>query len=187
MAQKKNDLGLYFIQMPGVKKYWGWFCAMGLLLIALGALAVGYAKWATEFTVIVLGVLLAGSGIVQIASGIYANKWTGYSVSLLLGLLYIVAGGMCIFKPMQSATGIGLLIAAVLLVGGAFRLVSALRYRFDHWPLVAFSGIISIGLGVLILAEWPQDALWVIGLFVGIDLILVGSYWVGLGLAAKKS
>lgn len=186
MANKKDDLILFFHEIPNTRKYWGWFLAMGLLLIVLGSLAIGFAKWATEFSVILLGFLLAGGGLLQIGSSFYAKKWTGFSVSLFLGLFYIVAGVLCIYKPMQSALSISLLIAALLLVGGLFRMVSSLRYRFDHWGWVMFNGLISILLGILILAEWPASAIWVIGLFMGIDLLLIGCYWVWLSLIARK-
>lgn len=185
MASKKIDVN-YFYEIPGVHKYWGWFLAIGILLILLGALAIGYANWATEITIILLGFLLAGAGILQIVTGFYAIKWTGFSLSFLLGLLYIIAGGLCIFKPMQSALSISILIAVLLLVGGAFRLISALRNRFDNWGLVVFNGIVAIILGILILAEWPASAIWVIGFFVGIDLLLMGWYWVRLSIAARK-
>lgn len=186
MPIKKNDVIVYFTEMPNAHKYWGWFLLIGLLLIALGALAIGYAKWATEFTVIFLGFLLAGAGILQIISGFYTRKWTGFSISLLLGLFYIIAGCVCIFKPIEGALGISLLIAALLLVGGGFRLGSALRFRFDNWGWVVFNGLIAMLLGILILAEWPASAIWVIGLFVGIDLLLMGCYWVWLSLAVRK-
>jgi uncharacterized membrane protein HdeD (DUF308 family) len=186
MASKKHEVIVYFYKLPDVHKYWGWFFAIGILLIALGVLAIGYANWATEFTVILLGFLLAGAGILQIINGVYALKWTGFSLSLLLGLLYVIAGVLCIFKPVISAESISLLIAALLLIGGSFRLFSALRYRFDNWVWVVFNGFIAILLGILILAEWPASALWVIGLFVGIDLLLMGCYWVRLSLAARK-
>lgn len=186
MAGKKNEMNLFFYEIPDMHKYWKWFFGVGLLLIILGALAIGYANWATEFTVILLGLLLTGAGILQIASGFYAVKWTGFSLSLLLGLFYIIAGVLCIFKPMQSALSISLLIAALFLVGGAFRLVSALRYHFDNWGWVVFNGLISMLLGILIIAEWPASALWVIGLFVGIDLLLMGLYWVKLSLVARR-
>jgi uncharacterized membrane protein HdeD (DUF308 family) len=181
-----NQILLYFYEMPNARKYWGWFFAIGILLVILGLLAISYANWATEFTVILLGFLLAGAGILQIASGFYATRWTGFSLSLLLGLFYIIAGGVCIFKPMEGALSISILIAVLLLVGGLFRLITALRYRFDNWAWVVFNGMIAIILGTLILAEWPASAIWVIGLFVGIDLLLMGCYWIYLSLMAKK-
>lgn len=186
MTSKKNEGIVYFYEIPNVRKYWRWFFAIGMLLIVLGLLAIGYANWATEFTVILLGFFLFVAGLLQIISGFYANKWTGFSLSLLLGLFYVIAGGLCILKPIQSASGISILIAALLLIGGLFRLISALRYRFDNWRWVVFNGLIAIFLGVLILAEWPTSAMWVIGLFVGIDLLILGWYWVRLSLIAKK-
>lgn len=186
MASKKNEVTVYFYEIPNVRKYWGWFFLIGILLITLGLLAVGYSNWATEFTVIILGWLLLGAGILQITSGFYSIKWTGFSLALLLGLFYIIAGGLCILKPILGAESISLLIAALLLVGGFFRLVSALRYRFDNWRWVVFNGLIAIFLGILILTEWPTSAMWVIGLFVGIDLLIMGCNWVRLSLIARK-
>lgn len=186
MASKKTEVFVYLREIPGVKKYWGWFLVLGILLIALGLLAIGYANWATEFTILLLGFVLGTAGLIQIINGFYAARWTGFSVSLLLGLLYIIAGGFCILKPMQSALSISLLIALLLLVGGTFRLISALSHRFDRWGLMVFNGAIAILLGILILAEWPASAIWVIGLFVGIDLLIMGWYWVWLSLIARK-
>ena len=104
-----------------------------------------------------------------------------------MGLFYTFAGFLCIFKPVQSAEGLTLLIAAVLLIGGSFRAVTALSHRFEYWGLAVFSGLISIGLGILILAEWPSSSFWVIGVFVGVDLLLAGWAWVLLSLTARKS
>ena len=39
---------------------------------------------------------------------------------------------------------------------------------------VLLNGIITLVLGILIWQEWPQAAYWVIGLFVGIDMLLDG-------------
>lgn len=50
------------------------------------------------------------------------------------------------------------------------------------WDCQAFNGIIALVMGGLTLAEWPVSGLWVIGLFVGIDLIFFGWSWVALAL-----
>ena len=41
-------------------------------------------------------------------------------------------------------------------------------------------------LGVLIWKGWPASSLWVIGLFVGINLICRGFNWIALGLALRS-
>jgi uncharacterized membrane protein HdeD (DUF308 family) len=45
---------------------------------------------------------------------------------------------------------------------------------------------VTLLLGILIWAQWPVSGLWVIGLFVGIDLIFSGWSWVALALAARS-
>ncbi len=46
-------------------------------------------------------------------------------------------------------------------------------------------GIITFVLGLLVLAQWPASGLWVIGLFVGIDLIFYGCAWIALALELR--
>jgi uncharacterized membrane protein HdeD (DUF308 family) len=41
-------------------------------------------------------------------------------------------------------------------------------------------------LGVMILLQWPFSGFWVIGLFVGIDLLFSGWTWIMLALRLKS-
>ncbi len=56
---------------------------------------------------------------------------------------------------------------------------------FPRWVWVLLSGAVAIVLGVLILARWPSDAVWAIGLLVGIDLLLSGWSLLMLGFAVR--
>ena len=47
-------------------------------------------------------------------------------------------------------------------------------------------GAVTLALGISIWNKWPADALWVIGLFVGIDMLFNGWSLVMLGFAAKS-
>ena len=71
------------------------------------------------------------------------------------------------------------------MVGGIFKIVAALSYRFAAWGWPLVSGIIDVILGVMIWQEWPASALWVIGLFLGINLMFRGINWIGLGLSLR--
>jgi len=46
---------------------------------------------------------------------------------------------------------------------------------------------VSIVLGGIIVLQWPVSGLWVIGLFVAIELILNGWSYVFVALAARKA
>jgi uncharacterized membrane protein HdeD (DUF308 family) len=54
-----------------------------------------------------------------------------------------------------------------------------------YWPLI--SGIVSLILGGLILAEWPQSGLFIIGLFIAIELIFNGWSYLFIALAARAA
>lgn len=173
-------------EVEGISKNWGWFLALGILLVLLGAGVISSAFYATIFTMIILGVFLLCGGVVQIFQAFLARRWTGFFLSLFLGILYIVTGFICLTKPAEAAIGATFLIAALCFVGGLFRMITSLVLRFEHWGWVFFNGLITFILGVLIYSQWPVSGLWVIGLFVGIDLILSGWTWILLSLSAQN-
>lgn len=165
---------------------WGWLVALGIFLVILGAIAIGASVYTTFFTILFLGATLVLAGIAQLIYSFWVKKWSGFFFSLLTGLLYLIMGGMFLWRPLQAAAALTLLIGSFFVVSGVFRIVTALYNRFDQWGWVVFSGAISLILGLLILEEWPLTSLWVIGLFVGIDLIIYGWTCTLIGLVARK-
>jgi uncharacterized membrane protein HdeD (DUF308 family) len=79
-----------------------------------------------------------------------------------------------------------LIIAMFLVFEGVFRIVAALVARYPHSGWVLFNGVITLLLGVMIWRRWPYSGLWVIGLFVGIEMLLNGWSLVMLSLAGRK-
>lgn len=54
------------------------------------------------------------------------------------------------------------------------------------WIWVLLSGVITVLLGLVILAHWPVASLYVLGLFLGIDLVFAGVGWIGVGLGLRR-
>lgn len=54
------------------------------------------------------------------------------------------------------------------------------------WGWFAFNGVVSLGLGLFVLATFPISALWTIGVIVGVDLVVAGLAMVGLGVSFKQ-
>ena len=50
---------------------------------------------------------------------------------------------------------------------------------------LAIAGVISIVLGGMILAQWPYSGIYILGLFLAINLIFEGISWITVGLSAK--
>jgi uncharacterized membrane protein HdeD (DUF308 family) len=41
-------------------------------------------------------------------------------------------------------------------------------------------------LGLIIVAHWPVSSLYILGLFLGIDLVIAGAGWIGIGLGLRR-
>jgi uncharacterized membrane protein HdeD (DUF308 family) len=54
------------------------------------------------------------------------------------------------------------------------------------WIWLLLSSIITLLLGLLILARWPISSVYVLGIFLGIDLVMAGAGWIGLSLALRR-
>jgi uncharacterized membrane protein HdeD (DUF308 family) len=169
-------------ERQALRSNWFWFLVLGVLLILGGALAIVFPVLATLTTVLVFGILLIAAGIVEIVSAIWARKWSGLFMHLLTGLLYLFVGLFLVEKPALSAAAYTLLLAMFFVAGGLFRIVSAVTHRFCGWGWTVVSGVVTLALGILIWRELPECALWVIGTFVGIDLIFNGLAWVMLSM-----
>lgn len=184
---QQEGLAHYFRDIRGIRERWLGFFVLGLLLIALGFLAISTAVYTTLFTVVIFGLVLVVGGIVQTVEAFMVKNWSGFFFALLVGILYLLTGLLAIGRPSVSAVALTLLLAAFFLVSGLFKMISAAWTRFDHWGWVFFNGLVTFILGWLIYAEWPVSGLWVIGLFLGIDLILAGITWVALSLKARSA
>lgn len=175
-----------FSSMPAVRDRWPWFLGLGIAFIILGFLAVGASTLVTLASVIFLGSLLLVGGILQLAYTISIRYWSGFFLSLLAGILYSVVGLLMILHPEISAVSLTLFVAAFYVLGGIFRIISSVFMRFRYWGWALFSGIVKLALGILIWLGWPATGLWIIGLFIGIDLIFYGWFWVLLSLTARS-
>jgi uncharacterized membrane protein HdeD (DUF308 family) len=164
-----------------------WFLGLGIVLMVVGAMAVGAAFIATLATVLVFGCLLLGGGIVQVVNAFLARSWRGFFLHILAGTLNLVVGLLMIDYPLQAAEGLTLLLACSFLVGGVVRIVYSLAERFAGSGWVLVNGIITLLLGVAIWRHWPESSWVVIGLFVGIDLMFSGWSWVMLGLLVNAT
>jgi uncharacterized membrane protein HdeD (DUF308 family) len=164
---------------------WAWFLVLGILLMLVGLVAISSTVVATLASVWVFGFLLLAGGTVQVVNAFLARSWRGFFVHLLAGTLQLIVGMFMIDEPFVAAEGLTLLLAAAFLAGGLIRIVITLLDRFPGWPWVLLNGVVTLALGILIWRQWPASSLWVVGLFVGIDLLFSGWSWVMLGLMVK--
>jgi uncharacterized membrane protein HdeD (DUF308 family) len=169
-----------------VRKHSTWFLVLGIALVIIGMIAIGYAFETTIISVIFLGWLLIIGGLVEAFHGLRHRQWGGFFINLLAGLLYAVAGFVMITNPARAAVTLTLLIAIILIIAGLFRLFVAFSTPLHHRGWVILNGAISIILGIMIWDAWPVSGLWVIGMFIGIDMIFDGWTEIMLALSVRS-
>ena len=170
-------------ELNALRGNWIWFVLLGVALLVLGTVALGSVVVASLAAAVAIGALLLLGGAAEAVGAFWCRCWSGFFLELLSGVLSIVVGLLFLRAPVGALAALTLLVACFLLVGGIFKVVSAVAYRFAAWGWSLAGGIIDVILGVLIWQGWPASSLWVIGLFVGINLIFRGFNWIALGLA----
>src|SRR5262245_29850966 len=173
-------------ERAGLSRHWLLILALGVLSVIVGFVAIGATFIATLASVKVFGALLLIAGVAEVIHAVMVRNLKGFALHLLAAALYLLVGLFILEHPLRAAEVLTLLLAASFLVGGLLRVVFSLAVRFQSWQWVLLNGVVNLILGFLIWNEWPESSLWVIGLFVGIDLLLHGWSWVFLALTVRS-
>ena len=165
----------------------GWIIALGAVYIVAGIIALGSVVLATAATVFVVGIMMVIAGVAEVINAFQIKTWGRFLLWLLLGALYIVAGFITFENPLLAAAILTLFLGIALIASGIMRIVLAFSMQaVMPWIWVLLSGVITLLLGLVIVAHWPVSSLYILGLFLGIDLVLAGASWIGIGLGLKR-
>ena len=166
----------------------GWIVALGAVYVLAGLVALGSVVFATVVTVFIVGVMMLIAGAAEVINAFQIKTWGKFLLWLLLGALYIVAGFVTFENPLLAAAVLTLLLGFTLIASGIMRIVLGFSMmEGTPWIWVVASGVITFLLGLVIVAHWPVSGLYILGLFLGIDLIFAGASWIGIGLGLKRS
>jgi len=165
----------------------GWIIALGVVYVLAGLVALGSVVFATVVTVFVVGIMMLIAGVAEVINSFQIKSWGKFLLWLLLGVLYIVAGFVTFENPLLAAAVLTLMLGFALIVSGIMRLILAFNMKQEMpWVWVALSGVITFLLGLIIVAHWPVSGLYILGLFLGIDLVIAGVGWIGIGLGLRR-
>lgn len=173
--------------LAAVARSWGWLLALGIVSLALGVIGLGLTVVLTVGSVIFFGALLVVGGAAQLLEAFTHAGRRGTLWHVLIAALYIAGGGAMVYDPIGASIALTLLFAALLLAAGIFRAAIALQLRpAPGWSWLLVGAALSVVLGAIILAQWPVSGLWVIGLFVAIELAINGWSCIALALAGRR-
>ena len=181
-----SDVQRHGLGFSGVAGKWGWFVALGLVLIVLGVIALGDVMAVTLVSVIFIGAMLLVGGIIQVIHAFMTKDWGAFLLNLLIGILSAIGGVLIMDEPVAGSIVITIFVAVAFVVGGILRAVLALRHQeVSGWWLFLIGGIVSVILGILLYATLPWSGLWVLGTLIGIELIVHGVTWLQFGFALR--
>lgn len=170
-----------------LREAWLLLLTLGIALVVVGSLGIAFSFIATLATVTLFGTLLVIGAVMQLVNAVTCRNWRGFVVNLLAGIIYSVVGLIMMNHPLEAAAGLTLMMAAGFMIGGILRIIVAAVEHFHGWPWFMINGFVTLFLGIYIWRHFPQSAFWVIGLFVGIELIFSGWSWIMLAIGIRRA
>lgn len=171
-----------------VGRNWKWMAGLGALAVVLGLIGLMVTVTLTIASVLFFGALLLVGGIFQALHTAKCHGWRSKALHATIALLYVAAGAVVLIDPVFSSAFLTLLLAAAVFLVGAVRFAMGLQMRGrPGWGWPVFGGLLAMLLGVLIFAQWPSSALWVIGVFISVELLVHGWSMIAVSLAARDA
>ncbi|AOF93294.1 DUF308 domain-containing protein [Sinorhizobium sp. RAC02] len=151
--------------------------AIGVALVLAGAFVLADVALATVVSAVILAIAVICAGIVEIGLSVIAGGWRGFLWQIALGVLYIAFGLVLLSLPSFGSQFLTWALGVILLLSGVARVFIGVNYLRSGKRTMFFSGLLGVIAGFLILAGYPSTSGWVIGAFLGIDLIVHGVGW----------
>ncbi|HVT63436.1 MAG TPA: DUF308 domain-containing protein, partial [Legionellaceae bacterium] len=141
----------------------------------------------TLVSIVFIGLMFLIGGVAQSIDVFKSKQWKVAVWHGLIALFYFLGGCFIIWDPLLASTIITALIGWTLLIIGVVRLVMSISlHGTPGWTFTLIASIAAMMLGGIILMQWPMSSLWVIGLFISIELLLNGLHYVAVAIAIRS-
>jgi uncharacterized membrane protein HdeD (DUF308 family) len=167
------------------RSLWVLFLLIGVVLIVLGLFGIVAPFIVGLATVLLYGILILISGGAHAVAVFQARSWNGVVLHLLMAVLALMLGFFFLTEPATTMKVLVLVLTMFFIVGGIFRILASVMIRSRNWLMYLLSGVVSLLLGFFVWERWPDDSDWVIGTFIGIELLFEGFSTISLALAIR--
>jgi len=164
------------------------FKGFGILLIVLGVIAIAFPIFASLAVVKFAGWILVIAAFFIFGSAFMAGGAGAMIVRILWSIAALIAGIILLVNTDGSVGFLTAVLAIYFIFTGLVKVTLAATNRGESGVgLVAVSGVLSLILGLIIIADLDNTKDWAIGLLLGIDFIFGGFYMLGIGGVAKAA
>jgi uncharacterized membrane protein HdeD (DUF308 family) len=184
-----------------IHDYWMVFLFEGVVLIALGLLAIVIPSIASSAATLFIGWLFIASGVIGLVTTFWARHILGFWWSLVSALLGILVGTVLIAHrsndlygglmgwPLETVGPLRMVLVLFFLIEGGASIMFAFEHRRQfsgRWAWMLASGVLDIGLASIIIFDLPGTSAWTMGLLIGINMIVGGASLIAMGLHARS-
>jgi uncharacterized membrane protein HdeD (DUF308 family) len=166
-----------------------WLTAIAIFMVILGIIAVIFPFFATITSTLVFGWIFIFAGLAQIIYAFQSKGAGRVAWKLILGLLYLIGGIFVLANPLQGALTFTLILGVTIFVQGVIQVSFAFQMRriSPGWGWILISGIVGIIFGIFVWSSFPFSAVWLIGTWVGVNLVFDGLWMLTLHLGQTRT
>jgi uncharacterized membrane protein HdeD (DUF308 family) len=179
MGGRETALTMAIGTDPGMesnRKSTGMLRARGVLVIAMGCLAIASVFLPGTLAFLLVGLLLIVCGVLEMLETFQAENRAGRRSAYLSGALSILAGILLLAQPQLVLRGLALFIAGSFLVDGLGQIVVAAKAQAAgsarKWRLAR--GLVNVILAMVLVARWPISGRALVVILVAIRILVAG-------------
>lgn len=172
--------------MELISRHRGILIFEGILFIILGCLAIALPQFFTFAIELLIGWLFVIAGLFLFFR-LFQARDQSFWATLISATLNIVIGVLLLAYPIAGIITLTLFLIAYFFLDGIVKSYLSFTLKpLTNWGWLLVSGLLSIVLGALLMAGWPNTAAWAIGLLVGINMLFTGISMIAFASALKR-
>lgn len=168
------------------KAPWWVLLLEGLVLVALGLVAALAPFVAALAVTAIVGWIYMFAGGVRIVSSL-THRGPGFGWSLIVGAFAIAAGFLLLAKPLVGLFSLTVVIGAFFFADAiaSFLMAASVGRHSGRAAMLVITGVADLILDAVIFAGLWSGALWLLGLFAAVNLVLIGASLTVIGLTLR--
>lgn len=159
----------------------------GIIFIILGALSIIYPLYSSLGIEAFFGALFLFGGIFHLFGAFEDKQHAHYLWSFAIGVFFIIGGVYLLGHPVAGLLSLTMVLIALFFVQGMLMIFAGFQQRHitQKWAWAIISGLLTIGIAVILYMSYPVSALWALGLLVGVNFLMFGLSLLLIGSTRK--
>ena len=127
-------------------------------------------------------------GIFQFVAIFRGENWRQKLWSLVLAVVNVWLGVSLLGNPLAGIIALTYVVAIMFAVSGVSKIILSFGLRgTGYFWAVLVSGVISLALAIMVMSNFPQSAVTLLGVLLAVELLSSGVTMIVMGLSPKPA